>query len=156
MRCLVLALALAGCLIGDQAALAQSIEDQNGCQGTTDDPCIRNGACSVQGAVWDQTVTIDRADLYDTMGWAGVCDQVHVALVQGNCTPGGSQLDVTVSLQANSTAEVPEIIGPLACNAEPAPGIRTGDVFAWGVLGSVFLASGVLFLRDRSARNLAG
>ncbi|MHC4933783.1 MAG: hypothetical protein ACYTGV_16510 [Planctomycetota bacterium] len=64
-------------------------------------------------------MTIDRADLFDTMGWPGLCDQVHVGLVRGNCEPGGSQQDVTVFLSATSFAAIPQIVGPLTCEAEP-------------------------------------
>jgi hypothetical protein len=126
---------------------AQSLEDESGCLGTTDDPCIRTGTCSIQGATWAQTVTIDRSDLYDTMGWAGVCDQVHVALVQGNCEPGGPQINVTVFLQANSSASIPEIVGPLTCNAPPPAAIP-----AMGARRLVALASGLFAMAIRTVR----
>jgi hypothetical protein len=101
------------------SAQAQSFEDLNTCQTTTDDPCLRTGTCSIQGSTWYQEVTVDRADLFDTMGWPGLCDQVHVALVQGNCYPGGGQTNVTVYLSATSFATIDQITGPLVCEADP-------------------------------------
>ena len=112
----VLALVL---LVWTSPTRAQSFEDQNNCAGTTDDPCTRIGNCSIQGATWDQEVVIDRSDFYDTMGWAGLCDQVHVALVQGNCDPPQGQTNVIAYLQANSYATIPLIVGPLDCDADP-------------------------------------
>lgn len=144
-------LVLAVALLASRVASAQSVEDQNGCMGTTDDPCARTGACSIQGATWSQVVTIDRADLYDTMGWPGLCDQVHVALVQGSCWPGGAQIDVTAELQANSFASIPEIVGPLVCNAEPTPAVPATRPFGLGVLAVVTLSIGGLVLQRRAA-----
>jgi len=151
MRLHSFALVLAVALLASQDASAQSVEDQNGCVGTIDDPCTRTGACSIQGATWSQVVTIDRADLYDTMGWPGLCDQVHVALVQGNCSPGGARIDVTAELQANSFASIPEIFGPLACNAEPATAVPATRPFGLGVLAVVTLSIGSLVLQRRTA-----
>ncbi len=50
---------------------------------------------------------------------------VHVALVQGNCSPPQSTANVTVNLSATTFASIPEIIGPLKCEA---PIIPDGDV----------------------------
>jgi len=99
-------------------AAAVSTETENGCSGTQDDPCVRSGSCEIQGAVWTQDVTIDRADMFDTQGWPGLCDMVHVGLVQGNCDPPGAQTNVIVHLSDTSFSNVPEIIGPLACAGE--------------------------------------
>jgi hypothetical protein len=126
-------------------ASAQSVEGSNGCMGTTVDPCVRTGDCAIQGATWPQTVTIDRSDLYDTMGWAGVCDQVHVALVQGNCSPGGAQTEVTADLGSNSSALISLISGPLSCAAPPPPAVPVvppagilGMAIVLGISGGVF------------------
>lgn len=94
---------------------AQSKEDSNGCIRTQDNPCVRTGRCEIQGAVWGQQVTIDRADTFDTMGWSGLCDMVHVALVQGQCSPPGANQNVTVTLSATSHAVIDSISGPLRC-----------------------------------------
>lgn len=120
-------------------AKAQSFETENGCATTVEDPCQRSGSCSLQGSAWDQTVTIDRTDLFDTMGWPGLCDQVHVALVQGACEPGGSQQDLTVQLSETSFAEIPQITGSLSCQAEPSdpPGVPAGSLLSRVLLGSV-------------------
>jgi len=97
------------------AALAVSSETANGCSGNQDDPCVRSGSCEIQGSAWLQDVTIDRSDIFDTQGWPGLCDMVHVGLVQGDCEPSGSKTDVTVSLSDTTFAEIPEIVGPLSC-----------------------------------------
>ena len=87
--------------------------------------CERTGSCSIQGADWYQYVTIDKNNIFDTQGWPGVCDMVHVALVQGNCSPPQSTINVTADLSSTTFATIPEIIGPLNCNAEI---IADGDV----------------------------
>jgi hypothetical protein len=102
-------------------ASAVSNETSNGCMGTQVDPCVRSGSCEIQGAVWTQDVTIDRAGIFDTQGWPGLCDMVHVGLVQGNCEPAGAQANVTVQLSASSFAWIPSITGPLECAGDPEP-----------------------------------
>jgi len=111
-RCLV-ALSVLAAMV--PVAHAVSTETSNGCRGTQDDPCIRSGSCEIQGAMWTQDVTIDRSDIFDTQGWPGLCDMVHVGLVQGDCEPGGAQQNVTVHLSTTSFAFVPAITGPLSC-----------------------------------------
>ena len=116
------AIASAMCLT-TSLALGASVEATNTCNTTADDPCERTGTCSIQGANWFQTVTVDRADIFDTQGWPGVCDMVHVALVQGNCEPSGAQTNVTAFLSATSFAEIPLIDGPLVCAGEPSAAV---------------------------------
>jgi hypothetical protein len=96
------------------AASGQSLEETNGCLGTTVDPCTRTGTCSIQGATWWQEATVARSDIFDTQGWPGLCDMAHVALVQGRCFPAG-HLDVTANLSDSSEAWIPSIHGPLEC-----------------------------------------
>jgi hypothetical protein len=108
-------------------SLAVSTETFNGCQGTMDDPCVRSGSCEIQGALWSQDVTIDRSDIFDTQGWTGVCDMVHVALVQGNCDPPGATTDVTVHLSPTSNAWIASIVGPLSCAGTPSPASLSFD-----------------------------
>jgi hypothetical protein len=103
-------------------------EDSNNCRGTTGDYCERSGFCSIQGSDWYQYVTIDKSDKFDTQGWPGLCDMVHVSLVQGNCSPPSAQLDVTVYLSATTFADIPEISGTLVCNAEI---VADGDLAPW-------------------------
>ena len=50
---------------------------------------------------------------------------VHVALVQGNCSPPQATVNVTVNLSSTTFASIPEIVGPLSCGAEI---IADGDV----------------------------
>jgi hypothetical protein len=128
-----------------------SNEDSNGCAGTQDDPCLRTGTCEIQGAAWGQTVTVDRADIFDTQGWPGLCDMVHVALVQGACEPPAGQTDVTAFLSETSFATIPEIVGPLTCAGEPEP----PGVPAVGLLGSGLLATmlaGLAWVTARRSR----
>ena len=115
------------CLIAPEPSLAISTETFNGCQGTQDDPCVRSGSCEIQGAVWNQDVTIDRSDIFDTQGWPGVCDMVHVGLVQGNCEPPGATTNVTVHLSPTTFAQIPSIVGPLSCAGDPAPALLAFD-----------------------------
>ena len=130
-------------VIAPGAGLAVSTETFNGCQGTQDDPCVRSGSCEIQGAAWDQDVTIDRSDIFDTQGWPGVCDMVHVGFVQGNCEPAGAQIDVTVYLSPLSLASVPEVVGPLECAGEPQP------VPASGAIGGLLLGALLLLAARR-------
>jgi len=97
---------------------AGGIEESNACKGTTDDPCMRRGYCSIQGSDWYQLVTASRSDKFDTQGWAGLCDMVHVALVQGNCITVGSKTNITAYLSASSSASIDEIMGTLACGGD--------------------------------------
>jgi hypothetical protein len=126
-------------LMAPVTARAIGTETSNGCSGTQDDPCVRSGSCAIQGASWTQDVTIDRADRFDTQGWPGVCDMVHVGFVQGNCKPTGAQIDVTVYLSPLSFASIPEVVGPLVCEGEPQP------VPASGAIGRLLLG-GLLLL----------
>ena len=128
-----------------EAAWAQSMETSNECQTTMNDPCVRTGACSLQGSTWDQVVTVDRADIFDTMGWAGLCDQVHVGLVQGDCQtlPSG---DVIVPLSGTSSAFVTNLVGPLSC-PNPATEVPVAGAAWWVALGVAVLGVGAVLLR---------
>jgi hypothetical protein len=152
-------------LILPRAALAVSTETFNGCQGTLDDPCVRIGSCEIQGAVWDQDVTIDRSSIFDTQGWPGVCDMVHVALVQGDCEPAGAKVNVTVHLSATTFAAIPSIVGPLACAGDPAPALLSfddpgshGDVLvgSFGDVAYAVINSGQLGATNVAFSGLAG
>lgn len=131
---------------------AASNETSDGCRGTQVDPCIRSGSCEIQGAQWFQDVTIDRSDIFDTQGWPGLCDMVHVGLVQGDCEPPGSQEDVTVHLSETTTAWIPEIVGPLVCAGEPEPpGVPSMGVFGKGILVVSMIAGYLARARRLSA-----
>ena len=130
---------------------AASNETSNGCRNTQDDPCIRSGSCEIQGAAWNQDVIIDRSDIFDTQGWPGLCDMVHVGLVQGNCEPPNAQIGVTVHLSESSTAWIPEIIGPLDCAAEPEPpGVPAMGVLGKTILMALMLASALVRFGSRA------
>ena len=101
-----------------QLANAGGKEDFNDCRSSTGDFCERAGSCAIQGAAWYQYVTIDKSERFKTQGWPGVCDMVHVSLVQGNCSPLFSQTDVTAYLSDTTSAIVPSISGALACGGD--------------------------------------
>jgi hypothetical protein len=101
-----------------QFSFAGGGEDFNNCRKSTADFCERAGSCAIQGSAWYQNVTTKKSGKFDTQGWPGLCDMVHVSLVQGNCTPLGSQENVTAYLSDASYAEVPSISGTLACGGE--------------------------------------
>ena len=128
---------------------AGGMEEYNGCRGTTDDSCIRHGYCSIQGSDWYQWVTAFRSDKSDTQGWPGLCDMVHVALVQGNCEPAGAQTDVTVYLSPLTFASIPEVVGPLACAGDPPP------VPASGAMGKLLLGALLLLAALGRTRRLS-
>jgi hypothetical protein len=98
-----------------QPAYAIGQEDSNDCSASSAEFCERAGSCAIQGATWYQYVTIDKVDRFDTQGWPGLCDMVHVSLVQNTCEPLDSQTNVTAYLSGTTYAEIPSISGPLAC-----------------------------------------
>lgn len=105
-----------------QSAYAGGKEDFNDCRSITGDFCERAGSCAIQGAAWYQYVTIDKSEKFKTQGWPGLCDMVHVSLVQGACFPLYAQDDVTAYLSDTTSATIPSISGPLACGG----GSKTG------------------------------
>ena len=109
---------------------AVGTEDSNNCRNSPGDFCERSGSCSIQGSDWYQYVTIDKTDIFDTQGWPGLCDMVHVSLVQGNCSPPGARVDVTAYLSDTTYVNIPGITGVLACNA---PIMNDVDLAPWGV-----------------------
>ena len=101
-------------------------QDFNDCRTSTEQTCERAGSCAIQGSAWYQYVHIDKSSKFDTQGWPGLCDMVHVTLVQGNCTPLGSQDDVVSNLSNTTTADIPSISGALTCGGDD--GGSGGDV----------------------------
>ncbi|MEN8132833.1 MAG: dockerin type I domain-containing protein [Pseudomonadota bacterium] len=120
---------------------AVGTEDSNNCRGTTSDFCERSGSCSIQGSDWYQYVTIDKSDIFDTQGWPGLCDMVHVSLVQGDCSPPSAQVDVTAYLSTSTFADIPGISGILVCNAEI---VADGDLAPWDALDGEINGADVL------------
>ena len=98
-----------------QQAYAIGQEDFNDCGASNGDFCQRAGSCSIQGATWYQYATLNTSERFDTQGWPGLCDMVHVSLVQNTCEPIDSQQYITAYLSSTSYAEIPSISGPLAC-----------------------------------------
>ena len=125
------------------SANAASQQDSNDCMTSTGPFCERTGSCSIQGADWYRYVTIDKNDIFDTQGWPGVCDMVHVALVQGNCSLPQSTINVTANLSSTTFATIPEIIGPLSCNAEL---VADGDVAPLGATDGQVNAADLLII----------
>jgi hypothetical protein len=100
-------------------------QDFNDCR-TSTGTCERAGSCAIQGSAWYQYVHADKSGKFDTQGWPGLCDMVHVSLVQGNCDPLGSQENVVSHLSSTTTADIPSISGTLACGGDD--GGSGGDV----------------------------
>ena len=98
-----------------QEASAIGEEESNDCRTSNGYFCERAGSCAIQGATWYQYVTIDTSERFDTQGWTGLCDMVHVSLVQNTCEPIDSQENIIAYLSSTSFAEIPSISGPLAC-----------------------------------------
>jgi hypothetical protein len=93
-------------------------QDFNDCRTSTGTTCERAGSCAIQGTAWYQYVHADKSDKFDTQGWPGLCDMVHVALVQGNCEPLGSQENIIANLSETTTADIPSISGTLTCGGD--------------------------------------
>lgn len=68
---------------------------------------------------------------------------VHVALVQGDCSPPQSTTNITVNLSATTFATIPEIVGPLNCGAEI---IADGDVAPLGAPDGIVNAGDLLIM----------
>ena len=113
-------------LIAATGVLAGGSQDFNDCRTSTGSTCERAGSCAIQGSAWYQYVHIDKSGKFDTQGWPGLCDMVHVSLVQGNCEPLGSQENVISHLSSTTTADIPSISGTLACGGDD--GGSGGDV----------------------------
>lgn len=93
-------------------ALAVGTQDFNDCRTSSTQTCERAGSCAIQGSAWYMYATVDKKEKVSKMGWMGLCDMAHVALVQGNCSTAGTPItDVTVFLSSKSTAYIPNITG---------------------------------------------
>jgi len=116
-------------LIATTGVLAGGSQDFNDCRTSTNSTCERAGSCAIQGSAGYQYVHIDKSGKFDTQGWPGLCDMVHVSLVQGNCEPLGSQDNVISHLSSTTTADIPSISGTLACGGDAGgSGGSGGDV----------------------------
>ena len=102
-------------------------QDSNDCRTSTGSTCERAGSCAIQGSAWYQYVNIDKSGKFDTQGWPGLCDMVHVSLVQGNCEPLGSQNNVVSNLSDTTTADISSISGTLACGGDDGGGEPVPD-----------------------------
>ena len=102
----------------NQQSFAGGKENFNDCRTSTGDFCERAGSCAIQGSAWYQYVTIDKTGKFDTQGWPGLCDMVHVALVQARCSPLYAQDNITADLSNTSSAFIPGISGPLTCGGD--------------------------------------
>lgn len=93
-------------------AFAIGHEDSNDCRSSTTQICERAGSCAIQGSAWYMYATVDKSEKVAKMGWAGLCDMTHVALVQGNCSTAGTPTtEVTAYLTSKSSAYLPNITG---------------------------------------------
>jgi hypothetical protein len=111
------------------SAFAGGTQDSNTCREDPLSPtCERTGTCSIQGSAWVQTVYVDKSDRFDTQGWPGLCDMVHVSLVQGSCETLGSQVEITAYLSENTYADIPSISGSLACGGDSGGNTETAEI----------------------------
>jgi hypothetical protein len=111
------------------SAFAGGTQDSNTCREDPLSPtCERTGTCSIQGSAWVQTVYVDKSDRFDTQGWPGLCDMVHVSLVQGSCETLGSQVEITAYLSENTYADIPSISGTLACGGDSGGNTETAEI----------------------------
>jgi hypothetical protein len=112
-------------LLTSTGTWAGGSQDFNDCRTSTGPTCERAGFCTIQGSAWYQYVHIDKGDKFDTQGWPGLCDMVHVTLVQARCEPLGSDENIVSHLSDTTTADIPSISGGLACGGdgggEPVP-----------------------------------
>ena len=92
------------------SAQVRTRETSNECKTTRNDPCTRSGTCSIQRSTWNQRVVCSRSDRHATMGWAGLCDQVHVGLVQGRCSTSSTG-EIVIPLTSRTTAYVTNLFG---------------------------------------------
>lgn len=102
-------------LPGTLSAQVRTRETSNECKTTRNDPCTRSGTCNIQMSTWSQRVVCSRLDRHATMGWAGLCDQVHVGLVQGNCSTSSTG-EIVIPLTARTTAYVTNLFGMSCAN----------------------------------------
>jgi hypothetical protein len=95
-------------------------EKYNDCRTTSGLTCEREGSCAIQGSAWYQNVHVDKADKFDTQGWPGLCDMVHVTLVQGRCEDLSDDLGTFIVsyLSDVTTADITAISGPLTCGGD--------------------------------------
>jgi hypothetical protein len=114
-------------LLASTGTWAGGSQDFNDCRTSTGSTCERAGSCAIQGSAWYQHVHIDKSGKFDTQGWPGLCDMVHVSLVQGNCEPLGSQNNVVSNLSDTTTADIPSISGTLACGGDGGGGEPVPD-----------------------------
>jgi hypothetical protein len=118
-----------GGLLATTSAFAGGTQDSNTCREDPLSPtCERTGTCSIQGSAWVQTAYIDKSGKFDTQGWPGLCDMVHVSLVQGNCETLGSQVEITAYLSENTYADIPSISGTLACGGDSGGNTETAEI----------------------------
>lgn len=111
------------------SVFARGTQDSNTCREDPLSPtCERTGTCSIQGSAWVQTVYVDKSGKFDTQGWPGLCDMVHVSLVQGNCETIGSQVNITAYLSEYTYAYIPSISGALACGGDSGGNTETAEI----------------------------
>ena len=118
-----------GWLLMSSSVFAGGTQDSNTCRDDPTSPtCERKGTCTIQGSAWVQTVYVDKSDKFDKQGWPGLCDMVHVSLVQANCEPLNSQTDITAYLSEFTSADIPLIAGTLACGGDSGGGTVTAEI----------------------------
>ena len=102
-------------IITSTTAMAGGKQDFNDCRTSIGEFCERAGSCAIQGTAWYQYVTAKKSEKFSKQGWPGLCDMVHVSLVQGRCSPLYTQSEVTADLSELTKAYIPNISGTLMC-----------------------------------------
>ena len=130
MKKYITSIFLTSSLFASSNTWAGGSQDFNDCRTTLGDFCERAGSCAIQGSAWYQFVTIDKSGKFDTQGWPGLCDMVHVSLVQGNCYIDVDE-SIVASLSDTTYATIPSISGTLSCGGDDG-GSTGGDVGGGG------------------------
>ena len=100
----------------------------NDCRTSSGDFCERTGSCAIQGSAWWQEVTIDKSGKFDTQGWPGLCDMVHVSLVQGSCFIDWDEI-IVANLSDTTYARITALSGTLTCGGDDGGSTGGGSNF---------------------------
>ena len=103
-------------------------QDFNDCRTSSGDFCERAGSCAIQGSAWYQYVHIDKSDKFDTQGWPGLCDMVHVSLVQGSCFIDWDEI-IVANLSDTTYARITALSGTLTCGGDDGGSTGGGSNF---------------------------
>ena len=72
--------------------------------------------------------TIDNSGKFDTLGWPGLCDMVHVSLVQGTCFIDWDEI-IVANLSDTTYARITALSGTLTCGGDDGGSTGGGSNF---------------------------